>query len=164
MDINVVVLTGKIVREPDAKYTKKGRPKCHVTVSCQTLNPFGYPETVFIGVDGWNEVGEWMMENVDKGDEILVEGSYLINSFEGDEGKKIYIHSVVAKSVRNLSNPEVAEVEEEEEVIKKPAPKPKTSYPKPATRQRKATRRAPAPKAELDEEDIPEFDGDDNED
>jgi len=161
MDINVVVLTGKIVREPDAKYTKKGYPKCHVTVACQTLNPFGYPDTMYIGVDGWNEVAEWMMENVDKGDEILVEGSYLINSFEGDEGKKIYIHSVVAKSVRNLSNPEVAEVEEEE-TVEKPAPKPKakTSYPKSTTRQRKATRRAPAPKAELDEEDIPEFDND----
>ena len=167
MDINQVVLTGTISREPDAKYTKTGRARCHINVACDMQNPFGYPSISYIGVDGWNEVGEWMMENLEQGDQVLVVGCYDINSFEGTEGDRVYIHSVVASNIRNLSNAEAEEVEEEveEEEEEEVAPPPKKKKPvakkpvakKPATRTRPKRKAKPAEET-LDEADTPAFD------
>ena len=165
MDTNVIVITGVVSREPDAKYTAKGHAKCHLNVACEVVNPFNYPYTTYIGVDGWFETAEWMMENIEEGDLVLVEGFYMVNSFKGDDDKRIYIHSVIVKNIRNLSNPDAGAVEaeerEEEEEAPAPPPKkrsrPKKQAPGRTTRQHKARR--PAPQAqEIDEDNTPSFD------
>jgi len=164
MDVNTIVLTGTITREPDAKYTKTGRARCHINIAVEMLNPFGYPTTSYIGVDGWNEVGEWMMENLEKGDKVLVQGAYDINSFEGKEGDRIYIHVVVATNLLNLSNPEVPEIEEEEEEEEEAAPPPKPKRKAPPKKKPAPRKKKPAPVVEeLDEDDTPLFDEDEYE-
>ena len=106
--MNNVVLIGRLVRDPDMRYTPNG-----VAVTTFTLavdRPFsnnkGEREADFIQIVTWRQLAEACANNLDKGRMVAVQGRIQTRSYENNEGRKVYVTEVVADTVRFLERSE----------------------------------------------------------
>jgi len=105
--INRVVLVGRLVRDPNMRYTQSG-----VAVTTFTLavdRPFASPDgdrkADFISVVAWRKLAEIVGENLKKGRQVAVEGRIQSRSYDNREGQRVYVTEVVAENVLFLDSP-----------------------------------------------------------
>lgn len=102
--INRVVLVGRLVRDPEMRYTQSGIAVTRFTLACD--RPFtgqeGKKETDFIDCVVWRKQAENVAQYLKKGSMAGVDGRLQISSYEGQDGQKRYRAEVVADSVRFL--------------------------------------------------------------
>ena len=105
--VNVVVLVGRLVRDPELRYTPSG-----VAVGSFTLavdRPFanrqGECETDFIDVVVWRRLAETVAQHLQKGRLVAVNGRLQIRSYETTDGQRRRVAEVVADDVRFLDRP-----------------------------------------------------------
>src|SRR5690606_41184020 len=101
--MNVVALVGRLVRDPELRYTPQG-----VAVGSFTLavdRPFtssqGEREADFIDVVVWRKLAETVAQHLQKGRLVAVHGRLQIRSYEHD-GQRRRAAEVVASEVRFL--------------------------------------------------------------
>jgi len=99
--MNSVNLIGRLTRDVDMKYTPNG-----VALSTFTLavnRPFknenGEYDADFIRVQVWRKRAENVANYCKKGSKVSVSGRIQTSSFEGQDGKKVYMTEVVADSI-----------------------------------------------------------------
>jgi single-strand DNA-binding protein len=97
--MNTVVLIGRLVRDPELKFTQSGKAVCSFTLAVD--KPFGDKEADFIPIVVWGKIGEACGNNLGKGRLVAVEGRLQIRSYEKD-GNKHRIAEVVASEVKFL--------------------------------------------------------------
>lgn len=135
--LNNVVLTGRLVREPEVQYVGDGEvAKCTVTLAVQRnfKNSEGEREADFIPVVFWRGIAETVGKYLTKGSLIGVRGRLESYSFENGDGETVRGLRVVAEDFTFLEPRAQAQSDDDEEVEE--APK------KPA--QKQATAKAPA--------------------
>ena len=102
--INRVVLVGRLVRDPELRYTQSGIAVARFTLACD--RPFGgqdgKKETDFIDCTVWRKQAENVTNYLRKGHMAGVDGRLQISSYEAQDGSKRYRAEVVADSVRFL--------------------------------------------------------------
>ena len=102
--INRVVLVGRLVRDPEMRYTQSGIAVTRFTLACD--RPFGgqdgKKETDFIDCTVWRKQAENVAQYLKKGNMAGVDGRLQISSYEGQDGQKRQRAEVVADSVRFL--------------------------------------------------------------
>jgi single-strand DNA-binding protein len=102
--MNVVVLIGRLVRDPELRYTPSGVAVASFTVAVD--RPFvsaqGERETDFIDVVAWRRLAETVAQHLHKGRLVAVEGRLQVRSFEGSDGQRRRVAEVVANDVRFL--------------------------------------------------------------
>lgn len=100
--INRVVLVGRLVREPEMRYTQSGIAVTRFTLACD--RPFtgqeGKKEADFIDCVVWRKQAENVAQYLKKGSMAGVDGRLQISSYEAQDGSKRYRAEVVADSVR----------------------------------------------------------------
>jgi len=105
-NLNVVFLVGRLVQDPDFRYTPSGVPVVRLRLAAD--RPFRdqtgewQRETLFIDVIAWRALAERMQNQVKKGSPVLVEGYLRSRSWETEEGLRRSTVEVVARKIQVL--------------------------------------------------------------
>lgn len=104
--LNRVVLVGRLTKDPDLRYTPNGVAVANFTVAVNRpfSNQSGNREADFINCVIWRRPAETLANYMKKGSLIGVDGRIQTRSFEGQDGKMVYITEVVADSVQFLES------------------------------------------------------------
>lgn len=98
---NLVVLIGRLTRDPDLRYTPNGNPVCNFSLAVdRKMSKAG--DTDFIDCTAWRKLGELCNEFLHKGSLVCVEGSIQTRTYEKD-GKNQKAFEVVAEDVTFLT-------------------------------------------------------------
>lgn len=103
--INRVVLVGRLVADPELRYTPNGIASCKFRVAVN--RPFkneGEQQADFISCVAWRKQAENLANFQRKGNLIGVEGRIQTGSYEGQDGKRVYTTDVVADSIQFLES------------------------------------------------------------
>lgn len=101
--LNKVMLIGNVGREPEMRYTEKGKPVTSFSVAVnRTFNtPDGgrREETEWVSIVAWEKLAETCNQYLGKGSKVYVEGRLQTRSWDGQDGQKRYKTEVVASTV-----------------------------------------------------------------
>ena len=101
MNINRVVLTGNLTRDPELRFTSNGIPVCEFGIAVNRVRSKS-EEVDFFDITAWRELGETIANYKKKGDPILVEGRLQYRTWEAQDGSKRGKVDVVADNVQFL--------------------------------------------------------------
>ena len=102
--MNKAIISGRLTREPDVRYTTTGKVVCQFTLAVDRpfTNQDGQKEADFINIVVWGKIAELCGNSLAKGHRALVEGRLQLRSYDGKDGAKRYVTEVVANSVEFL--------------------------------------------------------------
>lgn len=104
--LNRVVLVGRLTRDPDLRYTPNGIAVANfnIAVNRPFANEQGEREADFINGVVWRRQAENLAEYMSKGSLIGVDGRVQTRTYEGEDGKTVYVTEVVADSIQFLES------------------------------------------------------------
>ncbi|USK48885.1 single-stranded DNA-binding protein [Bacillus sp. CMF12] len=102
--MNRVVLVGRLTKDPDLRYTPNGVPVTSFTLAVNRTftNQQGEREADFINCVVWRKPAENAANFLKKGSLAGVDGRIQTRSYEGQDGKRVYVTEVQAESVQFL--------------------------------------------------------------
>lgn len=109
--INRVVLVGRLTKDPELRYTPNGVPVSTFTLAVNRnfTNRQGEREADFINCVVWRKQAENVANYLRKGSLTGVEGRIQTRSYEGQDGRRVYVTEVVCDSVQFLEPRSVTE-------------------------------------------------------
>ena len=111
--INKVILMGRLVQDPELRYTTSKTPVCSFRLAVD--NGHGeHRQTDFISCVAWNKTAEFVSKHFAKGKMMIVIGRVATRTWEGNDGKKNYVTEVVASEVSFGERKRENNMEEEE--------------------------------------------------
>lgn len=104
--LNRVVLVGRLTRDPDLRYTSSGLAVANFTVAANRpfRNQQGEQEADFINCVVWRKTAENLANYMRKGSLIGVDGRIQTRSYEGQDGKMVYVTEVLAENIQFLES------------------------------------------------------------
>ncbi|WP_217588444.1 single-stranded DNA-binding protein [Lentibacillus saliphilus] len=102
--LNRVVLVGRLTKDPDLRYTQSGVAVANFTIAVNRpfSNQQGAREADFINCVVWRRPAENLANFMKKGNLIGVDGRVQTRTFEGQDGKTVFVTEIVADSVQFL--------------------------------------------------------------
>lgn len=109
--MNNVILTGRIAKDLEIRYTQNGKAYCRLTLAVdrgmskekkQEAEAKGQPTADFISCVAWNKLAETINRYSGKGKKILVEGSIQTGSFTAEDGSKRYTTDILVNRAEIL--------------------------------------------------------------
>lgn len=87
--VNLVVLIGRLTRDPEITYTGSGVPRATFTLAVDRdyVTESGKRDTDFITCVAWRRTAETMANHLHKGRLISVQGAIQVNSYQTSEGE-----------------------------------------------------------------------------
>lgn len=95
--LNRITIQGRMVREPELRYSSSGTPIASFTIACD--RDFGDKQTDFIDVVAFKHTAEFISKFMAKGRMALVTGRLQIREWQDKEGHKRRSAEIVADSV-----------------------------------------------------------------
>ena len=104
--INNVVLVGRIVREPELRYTPQNTAVATFTlaVNRRFKNAQGEREADFINCVLWRQPAENLANWAKKGTLVGITGSIQVRNYENKEGQRVYVTEVLADNFQMLES------------------------------------------------------------
>ncbi|KRL74526.1 single-stranded DNA-binding protein [Ligilactobacillus saerimneri] len=104
--INRVVLTGRLTRDPELKFTNSGVAVATFTVAVdrQYRNQAGEREADFINCVIWRKSAENLVNYTHKGRLVGVDGRLQTRNYENQQGQRVYVTEVVVDSFSLLDS------------------------------------------------------------
>ena len=104
--MNRAVLVGRLVRDPDLRYTASGIAVANFTVAVdRRFKKEGEQQADFIPVIVWQKQAENAAKYLAKGSQVGIDGRIQTSNYEDKDGKKVYKTEIVAENVQYLGNP-----------------------------------------------------------
>ncbi len=107
-NMNRVVITGNLTRDPELRSTNSGTPVCSLRVACNTRRKDATGEWVdkpnYFDVTVWGAQGENCATYLQKGRPLAVDGRLEWREWEDKEGNKRQAIDIVADSVQFLGS------------------------------------------------------------
>jgi single-strand DNA-binding protein len=102
--INSVILIGRLVADPETRYTQSGIAVCNfrIAVDRNFKNAAGEKETDFINIVTWRKTAELCGQYLNKGRLVGIQGSLQTRSYQDKDGNNRTAYDVVADSVQFL--------------------------------------------------------------
>lgn len=109
--MNNVILTGRIAKDLEIRYTQNGKAYCRLTLAVdrgmskekkQEAEAKGQQTADFISCVAWNKLAETINKYSGKGRKILVEGSIQTGSFTAEDGSKKYTTDILVNRAEIL--------------------------------------------------------------
>lgn len=102
--LNRVILVGRLTADPQLRYTPNGAAVATFTLAVNRTftNQQGEREADFINCVVWRKAAENVANYLKKGSLAGVDGRIQTRSFQGQDGKRIYVTEVLAESVQFL--------------------------------------------------------------
>ena len=94
--MNVVVLTGRLTKDPELKYTIDNKPYVRFTLAVNRnyKNENGDTDADFINCFAWGNRAEAIAKYVKKGNQFSISGSIRTSSYEKDDGTRGYLTEI----------------------------------------------------------------------
>ena len=101
--MNKVILAGRLVKDPEVKYTQTGIAWGRFTLAINRR--FSKDNTAdFISVIVWDKLAEIVGNNLVKGSQVLIEGRIQNRSYDAQDGSKRYVTEVIGNDIEFLGN------------------------------------------------------------
>lgn len=101
LNLNKVILVGRMTKDPELKQTPNGRSVSSFTVAVNRNFQKDTEQTAdFINCVAWRQTAEFLANYFRKGSSICVVGSIQTRSFTTQNGEKRYATEVVADEIR----------------------------------------------------------------
>jgi len=108
-NINRVVLTGNLTRDPELRSTSSGTSVCGLRVACNTRRKDASGQWVdkpnYFDVTVWGAQGENCAQYLSKGRPVAVDGRLEWREWQDKEGNKRQAVDIIADSVQFLGSP-----------------------------------------------------------
>ena len=103
--MNKVLLTGRITKDPEIRYTSNGTANLLFTLAVDSTqrDATGNRQAFFISCVAWGQQADFMSRYVKKGNMLVVEGRIQTGQFQGQDGQVRYTTDVVVERIENLS-------------------------------------------------------------
>ena len=96
--MNRVTLIGRLGQDPELRTTQTGKTVC--SFSLATSEKYDGKETTeWHKVIAWGRAGEIVHQYKRKGDELAIEGKVTYRSYDGKDGKKMYVTEIILKDL-----------------------------------------------------------------
>jgi len=110
MDLNKVMIIGRLTRDPELKSTPSGVNVCQIGVATSyvyTNQATGQKveNTEFHNIVMWRKLGEIANQYLKKGSQVFIEGRLQTRSWDGKDGQKRYRTEIVADNMIMLGKP-----------------------------------------------------------
>lgn len=103
--INNVVMTGRLTRDVDLRYTGNGIAVANFTLAVnRKFKNDGQTEADFINCVAWRQTAEALANYTHKGSLIGVEGNIQTRSYDNADGQKVFVTEVVVDSMSFLES------------------------------------------------------------
>lgn len=104
--LNHIILIGRLVKDPEMRYTTNGTPVTNFTLAVERnyTNQQGERDVDFINIVTWRKLAESCAHHLGKGRLVAVDGSLQIRKSENN-GRTYINPEVVANEVRFLDWP-----------------------------------------------------------
>lgn len=104
--MNRSVIVGRLTKDVDLRYTQTGKAVANFTVAVNRpfKNQQGEQEADFILCNCWGKQAENLANYMKKGSQIGVDGRIQTRSFDGQDGKKVFVTKVVADNIQFLES------------------------------------------------------------
>lgn len=104
--INIVALTGRLTKAVDLRYTQSGKAVAMfiLAVNRPYTSQNGERETDYINCILWGKPAEALANNTQKGALIGVDGSIQTRTYDNQQGQRVYVTEVLAKSFHFLES------------------------------------------------------------
>jgi single-strand DNA-binding protein len=114
--LNKVVLIGRLIKDPDLRYTTSGIAVARFTLAVNRnyKNQAGEYDADFIPIQVWRGAAESCAKYLTKGRLVAVSGRIQTGSYDGEDGKRRYTWEAVADQVQFLEWSEKQEQEQGE--------------------------------------------------
>lgn len=99
--MNKVILMGRLVRDPEVRYSQGAEPLAvarYTLAVDRPMNKNGEKEADFIGCVAFGKLGEFAEKHLKKGMKIAIEGRLQVRSWDDKDGKKRGTTEVVISS------------------------------------------------------------------
>ncbi|OGC43580.1 hypothetical protein A2Y85_05565 [candidate division WOR-3 bacterium RBG_13_43_14] len=108
--LNSVMLIGRLVADPELRYTQKGAPVCDFRIASSRRyknreTGEQQEETLFINIVAWRRQAEIANDFLKKGSAVLIEGQLRSRQWETNQGEKRTTIEVVARRIQFLDMP-----------------------------------------------------------
>lgn len=101
--INRVVLVGRLTKDPVLRKTQSGASITSYTVACdRRVKTEGQPTADFINCVAWNKTADVIQQYTHKGSLVGVEGRIQTRSYDGNDGRKVFVTEVLTDSIQFL--------------------------------------------------------------
>ena len=108
-NINRVVLTGNLTRDPELRSTQSGTPVCSLRIACNTRRKDASGQWVdkpnYFDVTVWGAQGENCAQYLSKGRPVAVDGRLEWREWEADDGTTRQAIEIIADSLQFLGAP-----------------------------------------------------------
>ena len=121
MSINIVILTGRLAREPELKYGASGTAYCKFTLAVNRMKKDDPADFIFCSAFG--KTAELIAEYVKKGNNLGVQGRLQQDTYEKD-GEKISKTGVTVDKIEFLESNKTESTTSEPKKSNKVNPKP----------------------------------------
>ena len=104
--INRVVLTGRLTKDPELRYTQSGTAVASFTVAVdrQYRNQAGEREADFINCVIWRKSAENFVNFTHKGSKVGIDGRLQTRNYENQQGQRVYVTEVVVDTFSLLDS------------------------------------------------------------
>lgn len=106
MDLNRVVLIGRLTKDPELRFTPEGVPVATLRIAVNRMRKKdGSQETDFFNIVVWRRLAELCAEYMKKGRLVAVEGRLRRRSWTTSEGQPRSDVEIIADNVQFLDRP-----------------------------------------------------------
>lgn len=104
MSVNKVILVGRMVRDPEMKYTSSGQgvANCSIAVDRFTKDADGKKDVDFFNLVAWRKQAEFLTNYIKKGRLVYVEGRMQSRRYTDSTGNPRQVWEVVVDNVQGL--------------------------------------------------------------
>ncbi len=102
--MNKVIITGRITKDPELKYTQNGLPNLRFAIACDRVqrDASGNRQADFINCVAFSQQADFISRFIKKGYMMLVEGRIQTGQFQGQDGQIRYTTDIIVERVENL--------------------------------------------------------------
>ena len=104
-NMNVVVLIGRLVRDPEIRYTDSQMPVCTATLAVnRPVKGDAEKQADFIRITVFGKAAETFSRYLTKGRQVAVEGRIQTGSYQNQKGDTVYTTDVVVSRFEFIGN------------------------------------------------------------
>ena len=104
--MNKVLLTGRITKDPEIRYTQNGMSSLRFSVAVDrniARDANGNRQADFINCVAFSQQADFMSRYVHKGNMLCIEGRLQTGQYQNQQGQTVYSTDVVVERVENLT-------------------------------------------------------------
>jgi single-strand DNA-binding protein len=104
--VNKIIVIGNVGRDPELRYTANGKSMVKFSLATnhrfQDQNGEWQEQTEWFNVIAWNQLGERVMERIQKGSQAYIEGRLQSRTWTGNDGKERKDLEIIANTILSL--------------------------------------------------------------